>query len=191
MAMSPELRDFCGNWRQKATDYGHDVRGAFDRFFTLYVVFNRLYAEATFRLARKGQAKLQKRFPDSQASQEYVVQFVTARRLTDAWTGSPEVSTAIAEIADHLRQHQFFLKLDLVTGEQRPNEDADLLVRLESKGRNKRAQAGLEVLYVIRCNMFHGHKGFRPVQLDLLRPALVLLEATIEVLQHALEENGG
>ncbi len=80
-------------------------------------------------------------------SQEYVVQFVTARRLTDAWTGSPEVSTAIAEIADRLRQHQFFLKLDLATGEQRPNEDADLLVRLESKGRNKRAQAGLEVLY--------------------------------------------
>lgn len=191
MAISPELRNFCRNWQRKADDYGDDVRGTFDQFFTLYVVFNRLYAEAAFRLARRGQVTLRDRFPDSQASQEYVVQFITARRLTDGWDGSPEASRAIAEIADHLREHRFFLKLDMVTGERRPDADADLLARLESKGRNKRAQAGLEVLYAIRCNMFHGHKGFEPVQLGLLRPAVVLLKSTIGQLERALEVNGG
>ena len=191
MAISPELRNFCRNWRQKAAGYGHDVRGTFDRFFTLYVVFNRLYAEATFRLARQGQVSLRDRFPDSQASQEYVVQFLTARRLTDAWDRSPEASAAIAEIAGHLHDRRFFLKLDMVTGDRRPDADADLLARLESKGRNKRAQACLEVLYTIRCNMFHGHKGFDPVQLGLLRPAVVLLESTIGELERAIQEGGG
>lgn len=191
MAISPELQAFCASWRQKAAGYDWDIRGAFDRFFTLYVVFNRLYAEATFRLARQGKVRLQKRFPDSQGSQEYTVQFVTARRLTDAWNDDPATKGALVEIAGHLREGRFALKLDMVTGAHRPDADVDLLARIESRSRNKRAQAGLEALYAIRCNMFHGHKGFHPIQLELLLPALRLLESTIGVLERALEEGSG
>jgi hypothetical protein len=141
----------------------------------------------------RGEVKvtLRNRFPDSQASQEYVVQFVTARRLTEAWDADPAVRGAIEGIASHLREYRFYLKLDMVTGDRRPDADTDLLARLESKGRNRRALAGLEALYAIRCNMFHAHKGFEPVQLGLLRPAVVLLESTIEQLERSLSEDGG
>ncbi len=93
MALSPDLRNFCSNWRAKATAYSTDeLAGAFDRFFTSYVAFNRLYAEATYRLAQRGRVNLHERFPDSQAAQEYVVQFCTAETLTRAWEDDPNTA---------------------------------------------------------------------------------------------------
>jgi hypothetical protein len=191
MALSRELAAFCRSWRTKAEAYPDDVRGAFDTFFTLYVVFNRLYAEATFRLARRGQVTLRDRFPDSNGAREYVLQFCGATKLVDAWEHNPKTIDALHQIADHLRQSRFALKLNMVTGDRKPDEDRALLAALESRARNRRAKAGLEVLYAIRCNMFHGHKGFDPIQIELLRPALLLLESTIYVLQEALEQDGG
>ena len=182
---------FCRNWLTKAEAYSsEDISGAFDRFFTLYVAFNRLYAEATFRLARRGQVRLRGRFPDSKAAQEYLLQFCGAEALTHAWESDPNTITALHQIADHLHQGRFALKLDMVTGNRRPAADHELLAALDSRSRNRRAQATLEVLYAIRCNMFHGHKGFEPIQLELLRPAILLLRSTINVLYQALDRDG-
>ena len=192
MALSPELAMFCVNWRAKADAYSREeIGGAFDRFFTLYVVFNRLYAEATFRLARRGQVKLRDRFPDSKGAQEYVLQFCGAEALTRAWDGDPNTMTALHQISEHLREGRFALKLDMMTGERKPDADSELLGALESRSRNRRAHAVLEALYAIRCNMFHGHKGFDPIQLELLKPAVLLLESTIDVLVGILEADGG
>lgn len=192
MALSPELATFCQKWRTKAQGYrAEDIAGAFDRFFTFYVVFNRLYAEVTFRLARRGQVRLRDRFPDWNAAQEYVLQFCGAETLTRGWESDPNTVAALHQISDHLREGRFALKLDMVTGDRKPEMDAELLAALESRSRNRRAKAVLEALYAIRCNMFHGHKGFEPVQLALLQPALLLLENTINVLQLALDEDPG
>src|ERR1700731_2491427 len=112
MALSPELRDFCDSWHAKAAAYStENINGAFDRFFTSYVAFNRLYAESTYRLARRGHVKLRERFPDSQAAQDYVVQFCTATTLTRAWENSANAAAALHEIADHLREERFALRL--------------------------------------------------------------------------------
>ncbi len=190
MALSHELRTFCNNWRIKAEAYSaDDLGGAFDRFFTSYVVFNRLYAEATYRLAKDGQVRLRDRFPDSQAAQEYVIQYCGGRRLTNAWKNDPAAANAVREIAEHLRKRRFALKLDPMTGARRPEKDRELLEALESRGQNRQAKAVLEALYAIRCNMFHGQKGFEAIQLALLRPAIVLLESTIRVLYEFLDQN--
>jgi hypothetical protein len=193
MALSPELSRFCNNWRTKAETYSIEtVGGAFDRFFTLYVIFNRLYAEATFRLARRGHVKLSERyFPDSKGAQEYVLQFCRAERLANTWEHEPNTSTALRQISDHLRQGRFHLKLDMATGAPNPDADRDLLAKLESRSRNLRAKGVLEALYAIRCNMFHGHKDFRPVQLVLLEPAIVVLDSTVGILLRALDQNAG
>jgi hypothetical protein len=79
----------------------------------------------------------------------------------------------------------------MMTGARRPAADRELLAALDSRSRNRRALAALEVLYAIRCNMFHGHKGFEPIQLELLRPTILLLESTINVLYQALDRDGG
>lgn len=189
MAIAPDLRGFCDRWRAKAVAYStEEVTGAFDRFFTSYVAFNRLYAEATYRLARRGQIKLRERFPDSYAAQDYVIQYCTADRLTRAWEGAANTSAALREITDHLRARRFALKLDPIFGERMPEKDLELLKELESRSRGRRAKAVLEALYSIRCNMFHGQKGFQPVQVQLLRPAILLLESTIDVLYQAIDE---
>ena len=191
MALSGELSEFCRNWRAKADLYSpENLRDAFDRFFTLYVVFNRLYAEAAFRLARRDARKLTQ-FRDSNASQDGVLQFCTARVLTDAWESNSNTKEALQQIVEHLRDGRFALKLDMVTGDPNPDADRALLAALESRGRTQRAKAGLAALYAVRCNMFHGHKGFDPIQLDLLRLALLVLESTIDVLHRALERDSG
>jgi len=183
---------FCGNWGAKAEAYSREeIGGAFDRFFTLYVIFNRLYAEATFRLARRGQVKLRNRFPDSNGAQEYLLQFCGAETLTRAWDGDANTKAALHQIADYLREGRFALKLDMMTGDRKPDADQALLAALESRSRNRRAHAVLEVLYAIRCNMFHGHKGFDPIQLELLKPAVLLLESTINVRHRTLDADGG
>jgi len=47
MALSPELREFCHSWRGKAAACSiENINGAFDRFFTSYVAFNRLAVPA-------------------------------------------------------------------------------------------------------------------------------------------------
>ena len=48
-------------------------------------------------------------------------------------------------------------------------------------------QISSATLYAIGCNMFHGHKGFEPIQLELLKPAILLLKSTINVLYRALD----
>ena len=190
MALAEDLRSFCDGWRAKARDYSvEEIREVFDRFFTSYVVFNRLYAEATYRLAQRGQLKLRERFPDSQAAQEYVLQYCGAVFLIRAWEADEGSRTALHRIAEHVREGRFALKLDPVTGARRPEEDANLLAGLESRGSNRRAKAVLEALYAIRCNMFHGQKGFQPIQLELLQPAIAVLEKTADALYRALEQN--
>jgi hypothetical protein len=190
MALPRALQNFCHSWQAKAEAYSaDDLSGAFDRFFTSYVVFNRFYAEATYRLARRGQVKLRERFPDAQAAQEYVVQYCGAERLVTAWEGSPETTAALREIADYLRARTFALRLDPTTGDIRPEEDHKLLVALESHSRDRRAKAVLEALYAIRCNMFHGQKEFDIAQVALLRPAICVLEGTIRVLYDALDRS--
>ena len=120
-----------------------------------------------------------------------MLQFCGATTLTEAWNAEPEATAAIKQIAEHLQEGRFALKLNMITGERQPEADRDLLAALESRGRNRRAHAVLETLYAIRCNMFHGHKGFEPVQLELLRPAIALLDSTINVLYKALDAEPG
>jgi hypothetical protein len=188
MALPHQLRIFCDNWRAKARAYAvDDLGGAFDRFFTSYVVFNRLYAEATYRLARRGHLNLREPFPDSRAAQDYVIQFCGAEMLTRTWEGNGETSAAIDQIQDHLINHRFALKLNPMNGDRQPDKDDALAAALRSRSRNQRAKGVLEALYAVRCNMFHGQKGFELAQLALLRPAIALLEGTVETLYRELE----
>ena len=183
MALSPEFTEFYSSWMAKARSYSaSDAKQCFDKFFTLYVLFNRLYAEATFRLARNEQIRLanRDRFPDAQAAKEYLLQYLGARNLLQALNANDVSVCALGSLRRHLREGNFALKLDMVTGAQRPTEDAGLLQRLESANQNTQAGAILEAIYAVRCNLFHGHKGYNPVQIELLQPMIDILEMIIE-----------
>ena len=176
MPVNPEFSRFIQSWQQKAQDIAlTDLNAYFDRFFTLYVVYNRLYAEATFILARTGQPNLSRRtsFPDKEAATSYISQFLGSGALLEALDTDLHVKQALNTIEEHIETNDFSIKLNMVTGDRHRAKDQELLTALRSPERNARATAILETIYAVRCNMFHGHKEFHPIQTGILAPIIV------------------
>ncbi len=193
MPLSSEFEEFYRRWLEKADDYhGQTLNDYFDKFFTLFVLFNRLYAEVTFILYRRDQSNLSKGkkqpFPDAKAAKTYVLQYIGSRNLLSCLDGDADASDALSTIKNLIRDERFYIKLDMMTGNPQPDKDKQLLQDLESRCLEKRGKAILDILYSIRCNMFHGHKGFDKVQVDILRPTVCLLRKIVEVLHVKLTE---
>jgi hypothetical protein len=190
--LNREFQDFVNNWREKAATYGHNLRGEFDRFFTLFVIYNRLYAEATFELVRQPGSGVtldpNRSFPDGRAARVYVGQYLGSANVIDVMEGDPVCANAIQSIITFLDEGRFFIKLHRVNGTRQPAEDQKLLRKLRSHSKNQRAEAVLDFVYSVRCNLFHGHKSFRSVQLEVMRPANALLVALIEMLFERLNQ---
>lgn len=195
--LSSEFNAFYVNWRAKADQYnGDDLQSAFDRFFTLFVIYNRLYAEATFQLAREGRVNLatRKSFPDGKAATDYVMQLLGSSNVIQLFKADQNCNDAIQSIislvsAPTADGRQFAIKLDMINGLPQREADLELLRRFNSNSHNDYGIAVLEFLYAIRCNLFHGHKGFDPVQLEIIRPANTLLLRIVEILFHHLNGN--
>ena len=189
MALSPEFGDFYRRWMEKADRHGRDnLSDYFDKYFSLFVAFNRLYAEATFILARKGEPRLARRtsFPDAEAAKTYVLKYIGSKYFLEKLERNQEARPALETLKGLISNHRFNIKLNMVTGERQPEKDQELLKKLKSQGFNQKAEAVLDLLYSVRCNMFHGHKGFQEVQVELLKPASCVLKATNEILYEKL-----
>ena len=194
MSLPAEFEAFYANWTAKAAAYiDESATSYFDRFITQFVLYNRLYVEATARLSATAGSGIQLEgrdsFPDGPAAKAYVSQFLTANYLVDALEGDPECLEAISELKRILREHQFFVRLHPVSGARQPNEDIALLGRLESTGRADKAGAILEFIYSIRCNLMHGQKDFSEDQVLLLRPTTILLTKVCNLLYEKLRRH--
>lgn len=195
MALSDEFKEFYRTWLKKAEQYKTDIcdervalRNCFDKFFTLFVIYNRLYAESTFLLARQGALDLSKwnHFRDAEAAQDYVLQYVCCSKIIEALENDPDTNSGLEEIIRLIEIKAVYVKLDMITGDIQEPEDEKLLERLRSKNKHCRAKAVLEVIYSTRCNMFHGHKGFDKVQIKLLKPIIIILKRIICILYDKL-----
>lgn len=189
--LKQEIKEFCSNWLEKANGLSDDtLSGVFDKFFTLYVVYNRLYVETTFRLANNGQINLTNRrsFPDSKAAKKYVSQFLGSNKIHTEF--EKEIfENAISSIINILENHLFYIKLHQVNGIPQPDEDDKLLKKLKSNNVGKRIDGILDYIYSVRCNVFHAQKGYQVGQLEVLNPANILLKRLIELLIKKLDEN--
>lgn len=180
--LSPEFENFCTNWLEKADAYGNSNHDHFDRFFTQFVVFNRVYAEATFRLAQQGIIRIPgDRFPDGKGAKEYILKFIGAQDYIAALGNSQRSTEAITNVVDLIRQGRFSIRLDMVHGTPQRGKDIQLMQDLLSPNAQIKGTAVLTFLYSIRCNTFHGRKDFNPVQTLILAPTNVLLRETIEI----------
>jgi len=192
MALNFELSNFVTNWLKKADQIKLSSPSTyFDKFFTLYVVYNRLYAEATFTLSRTGQIKIRNltSFPDRKAATNYLVKFIGSANLINSLMINPECVSSLERIKELIKWNRFSIKLNVVTGERQRDEDEDLLRRLHNRNMNTKANAILDLIYSIRCNTFHGHKGFEEVQVQILGPVIVLLRSLIDLINEHLVNN--
>lgn len=179
MALSPDFVLFCQRWQDKANLYrGVEVADWFDKFFTLWVLFNALYTEVAWRTGNEGIA-------DDVAGQDNLLHYLGARAFIEELRRDRDVVEALTQIQTFLHDHVYYFKLDRKTGARQPKEDERLLNDFRSNGTNGQGKAILEALYSIRCNLFHGHKAFDPGQVDLLRPITVILKSVIDVRTHS------
>ena len=196
--LSAEFSDFYRSWNRKAEEYGtQELRQCFDKFFTLFVIYNRLYAEATFLLARRGIIILGRRsssgrrntFPDSLAAKNYVRQYLGSENLMSQLESDTQSNEAINTIIYLIETEQFYIRLDMVSGSRQRQEDLRLLDSLRSTDKAVKARAILDFIYSIRCNMFHGHKGFDEIQVEILRPAIIILQKIVRLLYEKLSHD--
>jgi hypothetical protein len=190
--LNQELEIFCSNWLDKADMYNHEeLQGAFDKFFSLFVVYNRLYVEVTFRMSNRGEINLSNRktFPDAEAAKNYVVQYLTSRTIDEAFNADNSCLNAIESLKNLIRNYTFFIKLDMVTGMPDRDLDLNLLERLESNHTDKKVKAITDFIYSIRCNLFHAQKGYSQDQVIILKPLITLLHKIIQMLFSKLKED--
>ena len=192
--LNEECRDFCQSWLRKADAIaGVHIAQAVDRFIALFIVYNRLYAEVTRILESTGGINLSKRtfFPDSDAATDYVVQYLGCKNLLSVLESNQDCAAAlgslVALLSGPVSGYQFHIKLDKIDGSWQREVDLELLKRLQSNNSNERATAVLDFIYSVRCNLLHGHKGFEPVQIEVLGPATVMLRRVIDTLYPRLD----
>jgi hypothetical protein len=175
--MTQALRRFSTNWIAKADAYRNNtLSDHFDKFTSLYVAFNALYMEVMTELVVAG-ATLPQNFKDKKAATDYVIQYLKGRNFIDNLLNDVQSVADIDAICSVIHQDRF--NIILIWGVRQRQLDLELLTRLQATAAGVKSIAILELFYHIRCNMFHGHKGFEVRQSELLRPVNRLLRKTV------------
>ncbi|OOE82801.1 hypothetical protein BZG72_07295 [Salinivibrio sp. PR6] len=190
------LESFCTAWLRKAERIDTEpLEGVFDRFFTLWVVFNRLYEEAGRTLAHRGhpiyRSFIKRRGPrvfapppDKISATKGITVFVGHHRLRAHIQGDAEAMRGLEYIHDAIRNGMLYLHENHETGE--PDTEKDLV--LVDKAIGGCVKSTLTLIYQARCNLFHGQKAFTEAQRELLIGMSSILIQVIECSFYAVAE---
>ncbi len=175
---------FYKNWIAKADSYTEDsLPNHFDRFVSMYIIFNSLYMKIADELVLDGY-DLPKKFSDNKAATQNVVQFLKSNFYINNLLNDEESINSLKIICEIISSEEYHIILNW--GRAQKDKDLKLLKGLESKG-NVKALSILKLFYNIRCNIFHGHKGFDLGQKKLLIPVNQLLRKTIDIVMEKLK----
>jgi len=190
------LNNFCTAWLRKAERIDIEpLEGVFDRFFTLWVVFNRLYEEAGRTLVHSGHhiyrpfiaRRGRKVFappPDKISATKGIAAFIGKERLRDRIYENREAIRGLEYIHDSIRSGMFYLHENYETGD--PDTEKDIV--LVGKAIDGCVVSTLTLIYQARCNLFHGQKAFTESQRDLLNGMSAVLNQVIVCSMQTIEE---
>jgi hypothetical protein len=177
-------RRFCERWLQKATVYDTaQLQDAFDKFFTLFVAFNRLYFHTAQVAGRDGTRE------DRRNATRFFPKVVGHQRIFQAIMSDDGKDLQIMRQLIGPEGSFFLIAADRDTPHSVQNDD--LYRRLGNDSPCIVVEALLEYIYQVRCNMFHGEKSFEDQQLILLLPCLRSLERVIRAGFDFLAEDDG
>jgi hypothetical protein len=183
--MNPWLIDFYDNWTIKVQSIvGQDLTHVYDKHMTSFVIYNNIYNQIPDKLVTNGIA-VPKRIFDNKAATDYVVQFLGAANILSEITNS-NLDSDVDAIISLIEQEVFYIKINR-DGRER-NEDLRILADLKSNNANRKAKGVLQVIYYVRCNIFHGHKDFQEYQRILIEPLTRVLGALNPLLFNRLNQ---
>jgi hypothetical protein len=131
-----------------------DITSVFNRFTTLYAMYNRLYNRLPEVLIGLGQ-QLPAKDDDNKRSTVYVTQYLGGATILGNLSAQ-HLDNDIKFLTWILEYGAFHLKLK--NGKHVPKRDAELARDIKSADPNTRVIAILYIAYYVRCNMLHGEK---------------------------------
>ncbi|WP_110456643.1 hypothetical protein [Shewanella algidipiscicola] len=193
------LNQFCSAWIRKSERIDLEpLEGVFDRFFTLWVVYNRLYEEAGRYLvhrqhpfyrpfiARRGR-RVYAPPPDKISATKGIVAYVGMGYLRENVFANQNAVEGMNFVNDAVQNGMLYLHEDYETGEPDIERDQELV----TKAREGCVESILTLIYQARCNLFHGQKSFTESQRDLLNGMSEILRVIISCSLTEIEERAG
>jgi hypothetical protein len=172
--MNQYFTDFYTNWTKKANNIvGNNLENVYDKYITLFVIYNILYNHIPDKLISNGISESRK-IDDNKAATEEVVKYIGANALLDELTAN-NLGADIDTIKNIIEQEVFHIKIN--HGQYNRKEDLKILSDLHSTDQQKKAVAILKVIYHVRCNIFHGNKDFQDYQRVIFEPLTRILLA--------------
>lgn len=167
-----EIRDKYLNHYAKSSVYDtallHEL---FDKYITLFTAFNILYGIVPAMLKKNGLVLCAPE-TDNKMATELVCQYLSEQRLMVDFEA--QNAEDVKSLIDVLENNIFNIKLDK-SGNSIPELDQQILDGLKSDNHLDRCHSILKTIYLVRCNMVHGHKDLQEYQRLLLEPLSRLL----------------
>lgn len=189
------LRTFVERWIKKSEDAQGQPYAEFDRFIFTYIAFNALYNAAVYVVEGHGLLiathKWSRGGIKMLKAQRYRVESVRASELVVKVCGTrlreilPFLLQDIHEICECFGPNRLYL---YEKPDGKPDFEADQ--RLVQSIRNGSAASLLKLIYLVRCNLFHGSKALSDVQDRLLNSSTFILQHVIELMLSRIEEHG-
>lgn len=188
--MEDSLKHIYDMWMGKTKEYEcqeNRVRDYYDKFFSLYVVYNILYTELAYKVLNR------KNFRDDVAATKYAKEYLKAKNFIDGINKNYDCKKSLDTIVDLLSENQgqgVHIILNPLDGKPVEGKDKKLLEDLTGQSSDHKSGAILALIYNIRCNMFHGRKEFSKNQTILLESVMILLEQVIKMLYDKMSNEG-
>lgn len=183
--MDQELILFCRRWLDKASTYNdNDLKDCFDKFFSLFVVYNALYVEATRRMMKAGTIK-PNQGGDRISATKHVPTYLGHSSLAHLLKNDAIMSHAINRFTELIHRGDFYIHTNKL-GEAERSEDRSSIRKIRQGDDKEFCESCLLLIYLTRCNMFHGGKQFIQYQKDLLDPMMTVLLKVINELKEKL-----
>jgi hypothetical protein len=175
--MRAETVEFIESWELKLSqiDSPHDrLKELYDKFTTLYTIYNRLYNEAFYQM-EINQRLIKQRYSDYEKATSIVIDFLSPKTIIKSLAKNDNV-TEIEKVSKLINN---VFHINLAEGIPDINSDKQLASNLQSKSPDVKSKAVLSLLYNVRCNIVHGYKEFKEHQRLIVEPLVELLETLI------------
>lgn len=172
--MRTETKEFIENWNVKLSEIkneGNSLKELYDKFVTLFTIYNRYYNEAYHILETNNQLQ-RPRYSDYEKATNIVMVFLDSQVILDSLIENGNQH----DIDSSLNLIGKVFNINLANGDPQEETDKQLVANLKSVDTEIKTKAVLSLIYNVRCNIIHGYKDFQEYQRLLVEPLINMLQ---------------